>query len=76
MNLEVSVVNPSIANAAVGDDATTSQIKHVLKSYMGSRTYLAWKYDICIDGDPRKLLCKFCQKPLTERGLPLEAPLG
>jgi len=39
--------------------------KKVVKNALGSRLDLAWKYGICIDGDPRKIQCKFCQKTIT-----------
>ena len=37
----------------------------MVKNALGSRTDMAWKHGICIDGDPRKIQCKFCQKTIT-----------
>jgi len=51
--------------AEKGSFSQSAHTKKVVKNAPGSRTDVAWKHGICIDGDPRKIQCKFCQKTIT-----------
>ena len=66
MALGIWASNPPASDVAA--DSSFSQnvhSKNVVKNALGSRIDMAWKHGACLNGDPRKIQCKFFQKTIT-----------